>query len=330
MKRIFMIAVLMLTAVLTAQNQTFTGTKTFRSPPKFKALVQNDANTKVLTVNGTDTVQWRDVGSLAGNIINNPTSATQTGVVNNVLLQELGGVDKLINSIRIGQGNKLNLESTCFGENSLSADLGGYNSAFGWETLKNNTSGLANDAFGGSALRENISGSYNTALGTGTLEKTSGGYGNCAIGGFSMYNLQGTGWSQSTVGCRNTAVGGSAMFSASTGSFNVAIGSESLKNLSTGSNNISIGANAAQGITSGSNNVYIGRGTLIGNTSDTILISTASTNRIIVDATGKTNLLNRLNVSQTQVFSDNDTAKANGLVLGDVYRTSTGLLMIVF
>lgn len=39
---------------------------------------------------------------------------------------------------------------------------------------------------------------------------------------------------------------------------------------------------------------------------------------------------NRLNVKQLRVFADNASAKAGGLIDGDVYRTSTGQLMIVY
>lgn len=67
MKRILILCMLMLTALLTAQTQTLNGVKTFTSPPKFKNLQNNNANTKVLTVNATDVLQWKDASTLLDN-----------------------------------------------------------------------------------------------------------------------------------------------------------------------------------------------------------------------------------------------------------------------
>lgn len=60
MKKIILFLSLLTVTLGFAQNQTFTGTKTFTSPPKFNNLLQNDANTKILTVNAAGTMQWRD------------------------------------------------------------------------------------------------------------------------------------------------------------------------------------------------------------------------------------------------------------------------------
>lgn len=65
MKKIFSILMLTISLVACSQNQTFTGVKTFTSPPKFKNLIQNDLNTKVLTINPTNVLQWRDAASLS-------------------------------------------------------------------------------------------------------------------------------------------------------------------------------------------------------------------------------------------------------------------------
>ena len=40
--------------------------------------------------------------------------------------------------------------------------------------------------------------------------------------------------------------------------------------------------------------------------------------------------VSKLSIATVSVYSDNTTAKAGGLVVGDVYRTNTGQLMIAF
>jgi hypothetical protein len=41
-------------------------------------------------------------------------------------------------------------------------------------------------------------------------------------------------------------------------------------------------------------------------------------------------LQNKLNILNVPVYADNATATAAGLVVGDVYRTATGQLMIKY
>jgi len=47
-----------------------------------------------------------------------------------------------------------------------------------------------------------------------------------------------------------------------------------------------------------------------------------------VTPNGKVNILQMLNISNMSVYADNAAAIAGGLENGDVYRTSTGVLMI--
>lgn len=144
-----------------------------------------------------------------------PVSASQTGLVNNTSLQELGGVDKLINGVNIGKGAG--------------------------------------------------NGTFNTITGRNAL--------------FS-----------NTTGNENTAVGSSSLFDNTTGSLNTAFGSAALSSNTNGSNNVGIGKAAGFGITTGINNTYIGQGTVIGNTLNTVVIASGTTNRVIVDANGQTQL----------------------------------------
>ena len=184
-------------------------------------------------------------------------SASQSGIVNNTSLQELGGVDKLIHDVRVGQGNMVDAESTAFGIGSLAKDEGGYNTAFGWHTLSQNIDGYSNDAFGDGALAENVHGQYNVALGAGTLQNTQGGFGNTAVGSYALYSLQGTGDSESTKGSRNTALGASSSEKLTTGWGNVSLGDNALMSCTTGSLNIIVGQQAGGAITTGSGNVII-------------------------------------------------------------------------
>ncbi|MCB6089118.1 hypothetical protein [Flavobacterium psychrophilum] len=64
MKRILLIFALTISLVASSQTQNFTGVKTFISPPKFKNLIQNDLNTKILTLSASDVLQWKNASSL--------------------------------------------------------------------------------------------------------------------------------------------------------------------------------------------------------------------------------------------------------------------------
>ena len=50
--------------------------------------------------------------------------------------------------------------------------------------------------------------------------------------------------------------------------------------------------------------------------------------RMTITPNGKVNVLQILNISNVSVYADNAAATSGGLAVGDVYRTSTGILMI--
>jgi hypothetical protein len=199
--------------------------------------------------------------TLISNILNIPTvgvvSATTSGIVNNTSLQELGGVDKKINGIRIGRGNISDplSENTAVGYLALQSvvhttgDQGYYNTAFGEEALKSLTTGHSNDAFGDWTLRFCTTGTFNTAIGGGALHLLQGGSYNTAIGPSALRN--------NLNGSRNTAVGTSALQN-NTGSNNTAIGSVAGgATASSGSSNILIGFQAGRDVSTGTNNLLI-------------------------------------------------------------------------
>ena len=186
-----------------------------------------------------------------------PVSAAQTGVVNNTSLQELGGVDKTINGVRVGRGNISDpvSENTAVGYQALQSvvhttgETGYYNTAFGDSALSSLTIGYENDAFGDWALRLCTTGSYNMAMGSGALMNLTIGSQNLAVGANVLRN--------NISGERNTGVGSGALQN-NTGSFNTAIGNlAGGLSTSSGNSNILIGLQAGRNVTTGSNNLLI-------------------------------------------------------------------------
>ena len=199
--------------------------------------------------------------TLVSNTLNIPTvgvvSATTSGIVNNTSLQELGGVDKTINGVRVGRGNisASASENTAVGYQALQSVThatgfeGWYNSAFGDSALKGLTTGYANNAFGEWALIACTIGTFNTAVGGSTLSTLLSGTQNVAIGVNALR--------YSIIGNKNTAVGTGALYR-NTGSFNTAIGNLAGGGVtSSGSNNILIGFQAGSNISTGTNNLLI-------------------------------------------------------------------------
>jgi hypothetical protein len=196
------------------------------------------------------------------NTLNIPTigvvSATETGVVNNTSLQELGGVDKTINGVRVGRGNISDpvSENTAVGYQALKSVVhttgttGYYNTAFGDSALTALISGEYNSAFGDWALIECTTGKYNVAIGTSALRKNNAEY-NTGVGVYAL------GFNK---GSFNTAIGFSAggfNTTPSTGSWNILVGMQAGRDISTGGNNLLIENITNASITSGSFNIVL-------------------------------------------------------------------------
>ncbi len=294
-----------------------------------------------------------------------PVSATQSGIVNNIPLQELGGVDKLINGVRIGKGNSTGSGNTVIGINSQTGATtanenssfgfgslqnvtsGGFNSAFGWGSLSANTIGSSNDAFGDEALKSNVSGTFNTALGSGSISNNILGHRNVAIGSYALSRITGDSNENVYLGNRNVAVGVNALKYATIGC-SVAIGDAALGSATTGSN-IGIGSGAGNGITTGTGNIVIGsdytninNGITTGNNNLLITqnnggitgLTTGSGNTIIGKVTGlATTLTNTIIISDgvgTQRFISDSTnlsrLPAQTLVLIDADATKKAII----
>ena len=112
-------------------------------------------------------------------------------------------------------------------------NLGGDNTAIGFEALQPNTTGNDNTAIGFRALRSNTTGTFNTATGFEALFRNTIGGGNTANGLGALLS--------NTTGNSNTAIGAGALQLNTTGSNNIAVGAEAGVNLTTGNNNIDIG-----------------------------------------------------------------------------------------
>lgn len=217
-------------------------------------------------------------------------SGTVSGIVNNTSLQELGGVDKLIHGVRIGQGSGTGGGNIVIGDSPVLSlnTTGAINTSVGFGTMAFNTTGSYNSAFGNYTLRDNTIGNFNTGVGNGALGKnTSGGY-NTGLGTASV--------SKVTTGNYNTGVGAYSLTNNIIGIGNIAIGFGAA-NRATGDRNIIIAANpntTLSGLTTGSNNLIISQ-----NDGNDTGVTTGSGNSIIGKVTGLSSSL-----SNTVILSD--------------------------
>jgi hypothetical protein len=180
-----------------------------------------------------------------------------------------------------------NNQNTFFGYASGEVNAGNNNTAFGANTLEQNTAGTDKTDVGGVALANNTTGSFNVAVGRGSLTSNTTGFQNTSIGFGTL--------GANTTGQQNTALGYSSLL-VNTGNFNTATGSSSLFRNTTGAENVAIGYGALGSNIDGSDNTAIGFGsgvtsgsltntTAIGanasvNTSNTIVLGDAAVTSI--------------------------------------------------
>ncbi|MFQ6600136.1 hypothetical protein [Flavobacterium sp. C3NV] len=249
--------------------------------------------------------------------INNPVSATQSGIVDNIPLQELGGTDKLINGIRIGQGSRTGNSNTAIGVNVMSSTTtGSKNTGVGFGTLENNTEGESNTGLGEKALHANTTGSYNDAFGCSALSKNTTAIANTAVGSYALaenltspYNV--------AIGCsalskmtsglgQSTAIGAFCMSDATSTDKNAAIGTYALRYNTSGFSNTAIGHTALGLNTSGNSNNAVGNYSLGA-------ITTGAANIGIGKFAGRyvTTGIGNIYIGSEGVISD---AEANGII----------------
>lgn len=163
------------------------------------------------------------VEKLAEATVINPVSATVSGIVNNTPLQELGGVDKLINGVRVGTSGSNISTNLVFGNNG--------------------------------ALGAITTGYYNLAVGSRSLYRLTTGSGNIGVGSYSFESGSVT---TEITGKHNIALGAASSGNLTSGNWNIGIGTASLSRILTGSGNIAIGYSSSNYTTTGNNNIIIG------------------------------------------------------------------------
>ena len=199
------------------------------------------------------------VGSLTGtattaNNVSPDININTTGIITATKLVTTNDDIYVRESIRIGNGDASQGEhNLVFGENALLNYFGsGFfpknNIAFGYNSLRSQTSGSENLSIGNDALYTNDGGEYNLAIGNNALRSNLSGTNNLSIGWNALYN---------STGSNNLAIGRAALNGGGNISNNIAIGAYAGNGI-TGSANIIMGINIALDSASGSNNVAIG------------------------------------------------------------------------
>lgn len=171
--------------------------------------------------------------------------------------------------------------------NSVCAGRGGggiqSNTAMGYQTLSNNSSGYQNAAFGFQALRANSTGRQNTAVGYQALRNNTTNVCNTAIGYRALYCSNGS---------NNTAVGWCAGFNVTTGSSNTLIGFNAGSNIVTGNSNTVLGS-GVNGNNVGNTNTAVGGAVGLAGTNNTTIgfqagtsLSTGQRNTVVGSGAG--------------------------------------------
>jgi hypothetical protein len=290
----------------------------------------NGNDGEFLKTNGSGTLSWASVPSPdLSNYVTTNTAQTITEA-------KTFSKDLSVNGITVGQGKAVDGESknTAIGQGTLLKNTGTQNTAVGFSSLVENTSGVGNTAIGSNSLFKNVSGANNTAIGLNALrlnvgsENTavgrdalsgsiSGSTKNTAIGYFALRSMVNSTTGQLT-GSGNTAIGHSAGFAISTGSNNITIGGDDA--VGTGSFNTLVGVSAKVSGASTSN------ATAIGYTSKSAVQGTAIGNSAFALASKATAIGNGVYVASN---ASNATAIGNGALIDASNATAIGNRAIV-
>lgn len=242
---------------------------------------------------------------------------------------------------------------------------GALNIAIGDYALTRNTTGQDNVAIGVYTMFDNVSGYGNVGVGQDALRYNVNGHSNTAVGTQSLYfnnSIKNTAFgnyaSRSNInGYANTSVGSAALINNQNGTLNTAVGGDSLWKLNGGNKNAALGESSGSKLQTGNENTFLGQfsgvndlqkidannSTAIGHNSYTdkdnqIVLGNESITEIIsrnssCNLGSNSNYLNfifakKIVLSGLLTFPDNSTAISNGIGVGEVYKTSTGVLMV--
>jgi hypothetical protein len=182
----------------------------------------------------------------AGYISNLPSDSNYNAIGLNALVKNTGKGNNAFGLNALGERVQLGYSAG----RAILGNIGNYNSAFGNNTMRHNTTGNYNSAFGANALYSNTlvvslptsmpdtTGSYNSAVGYNALFRNVSGSYNSAFGANALRN--------NFYGINNTAVGYKALFSDSIGNYNSAVGSYALQSNTIGEYNSAVGYGALQ------------------------------------------------------------------------------------
>jgi uncharacterized coiled-coil protein SlyX len=205
------------------------------------------------------------------------------------------------------------VENTAVGDQALIHNTGNFNTAIGFGSLLNNTSGSTNTAVGDRALLTNTVGTDNAALGRDALFNNTTGAQNTAIGKAALSN--------NTTGPQNTAIGTAALSNNTTGPLNTAIGVNALVSNNEGDTNTAVGANALEGNTTGGLNIAAGFLALHSNT--TGVANTAVGERALLNnTTGSLSVALGALAGRNVVTANNVICIGNGVAGADVIGTT--------
>jgi hypothetical protein len=199
-----------------------------------------------------------------------------------------------------------------FASSTAASSTADHNTAIGYQTLFNNTTGYLNTALGTWALFSNTTGFSNTALGHKALYSNTTGYRNTAIGSFALYS--------NTTGYQNTAGGFRALYFNTTGYNNTALGERALQSNTTGYQNTALGFWALSSNTTGYQNTALGyqAGTYI---ADGTTANATSTNSLYLGAFTKASFSGADN--EIVIGYNAVGAGSNSVVLGNDSITKT-------
>ncbi len=284
----------LLLALLFLGTQAFlsaqTGLKLGDNPGTIDAasLLEMESTSLVFVPTRMNNAQMNAITPLEGALIYN-TQEEALYYYENGAWSAVGRVREVGNNIFAGDlsGNALTagLRNTAYGFRTLRFNTSGNNNtAVGTFSLENNLAAINNSAFGFNALRD-ANANNNSAFGSFALRFNAGGIGNSAFGVNALRtntdgnnnSAFGLGSLQVALGLNNSAFGRFAMQQLVNGNNNVAVGNtagrlnEDGSNLTDVANSVFIGNNTRSQANGQNNQIVIGNGA-IGNGANTVTI----------------------------------------------------------